>query len=106
MPLTYRRMAWLCVALLLMIAALKSHHHSATLIANIPIPMLFYSWVGMVIGLVPVIAIETLVVRIGLSGSWTDVLAAVSVANVVSTIAGVPITNVALIFVQISKGIR
>ena len=76
-------MAWHCVALLLVIAALKSPHHPATLIANIPIPTLFYSWVGMVIGLIPVVAIETLAVWIGLRGSGTDVLTAVSVVSTI-----------------------
>jgi hypothetical protein len=64
-------------------------HHA--LLADIGVPMIFVQWPLMICALLPVIAIEALVVRKRLSLSYGRAFGGAAKANVVSTLAGVPL---------------
>ena len=72
--------------------------------ANVGVPMIGITLMGMLIALVPVIAVEAYVLfaKIGTT-AWESVGTA-GVANVVSTIIGIPITWVALVILQMILG--
>src|SRR6266536_1309802 len=61
------------------------------LLADIGVPMIFVQWPLMICALLPVIAIEALVVRKRLALSYGRAFAGAAQANVVSTLAGVPL---------------
>ena len=60
------------------------------LLANVGIPMLFGEWWPMTLALLPVIAIETFVVRGSVQLPLGRALGGVAAANAVSTLIGVP----------------
>jgi hypothetical protein len=62
---------------------------SGVLAANTGIPTLAFTLPGMIILLIPVIALETFMVRRGFS-SWWPALRTMSAANVFSTLVGIP----------------
>jgi hypothetical protein len=64
-------------------------HHA--LLADIGVPMIFVQWPLMICALLPVIAIEAPVVRKRLSLSYGRAFGGAAKANVVSTLAGVPL---------------
>ena len=64
-------------------------HHAV--LADIGVPMFFVQWPLMICALLPVIAIEALVVRKRLSLSYGRAFGGATKANVVSTLAGVPL---------------
>src|SRR5438309_5133249 len=64
-------------------------HHA--LLADVGVPMIFVQWPLMICALLPVIAIEALVVRKRLSLSYGRAFGGAAKANVVSTLAGVPL---------------
>ena len=64
-------------------------HHAV--LADIGVPMIFVQWPLMICALLPVIAIEALVVRKRLSLSYGRAFGGATKANVVSTLAGVPL---------------
>src|SRR5436309_6422997 len=61
------------------------------LLADVGVPMIFVQWPLMICALLPVIAIEALVVRKRLSLSYGRAFAGAAKANVVSTLVGVPL---------------
>src|SRR5438094_902125 len=61
------------------------------LLADIGVPMIFVQWPLMICALLPVIVIEALVVRKRLALSYRRAFAGAAQANVVSTLAGVPL---------------
>jgi hypothetical protein len=61
------------------------------LLADIGVPMIFVQWPLMLFALVPVIAIEALVVCKGLTLPYGRAFAGSAKANVVSTLVGVPV---------------
>lgn len=60
--------------------------------ANVALPLIFFTLPGMALALVPVIAIESYVLMTILGLSIGYGLVVVSVANVVSTMVGIPVT--------------
>jgi len=62
---------------------------AAPLMANSGVPMIIFTLPGMVVLLLPVIALETFIVRRGFTG-WWPALRTVSAANLFSTLIGVP----------------
>jgi hypothetical protein len=64
-------------------------HH--VFLADAGVPMIFVQWPLMICALLPVIAIEALVVRKRLSLSYGRAFGGAAKANVVSTLAGVPL---------------
>lgn len=68
--------------------------------ANAGLPMLAIAWPGMGVALLPVVAIEVLVLRRLLRAArWRTVLVA-SVSNAVSTVVGIPLTWLVLVAAQ------
>ncbi len=63
-----------------------------TLLANVAVPLFFPQPLLALLALMPIIAIETLLLRRRTSVSWRDV----SVANVCSTIVGIPLALVSV----------
>ena len=59
--------------------------------ANMVIPFIAWSWIGMVYVLIPVIIVETIVLWLRIDISFFTAVSAATVANLVSTFAGIPI---------------
>ena len=59
--------------------------------ANMVIPFIAWTWIGMVYYLVPIIFVETIVLRLRIDISFVNAVSAATVANLVSTFAGIPI---------------
>lgn len=72
--------------------------------ADAGVPMLFVTFPAMLVALVPVIALETWVLGRYLRARFVHMLKPVTVANLVSTIAGIPLTWFALVVVQVLSG--
>jgi hypothetical protein len=66
-------------------------------LADVGIPMIFVTFPAMVVALVPVIGMEALLIRRRLGYKPWPVFRATAVANLVSTIVGVPLTWLALV---------
>lgn len=79
--------------------------HSAIILiclSNIGIPMIFISWPLMIVGLIPVIVIEWLVAcRLFKSMSQVRLLQLVALANLITTLIGIPITWAMLVTIQL-----
>ena len=71
-------------------------------LADPVIPMVFWQWDLMVYALIPVIAIEFLVVRRRVPLSQRQNLSGIAFANIVSTIIGVPLAYLATTIVQLA----
>lgn len=71
-----------------------------TVRADIGLPMIFLSWPGMVFALLPVIFVETIILVRRLSLRVAQVMPGVSIANMISTGVGIPITWLALVIGQ------
>jgi hypothetical protein len=72
--------------------------------ANIGVPMIFITLPMMVVGLIPVIGIETFVFRKKLAVSLRQTVRTVTVINLVSTLIGIPLTWFLLVVLQIVTG--
>ena len=72
--------------------------------ANAGVPMLFLAMPAFIVSLLPIIAIETLYISKGLGLTPGQSLKTVSIANLVSTIIGVPLTWLLLVLVQLATG--
>jgi hypothetical protein len=72
--------------------------------ADMGVPMLFVTLPKLVIGLVPVVILETFVLSFRLGKSFASQLGPAAVANLVSTLIGVPITWVLLVTLQVVSG--
>lgn len=68
--------------------------------ANAGVPMLVLTLPAMVVALIPVIVLEAVVLGRALNASAVSLLKSVSIANVTSTVVGVPITWVNLVALQ------
>jgi hypothetical protein len=72
--------------------------------ADAGIPMLFLTLPAMIIALAPIIAVESIVVGRLLGTSAISKAKSVAIANVASTVIGLPLTWVALVAVQLISG--
>ena len=82
-------MRFLVAALLLFAAPMA--------LANAGLPMLFVIWPLSAFAIVPVVAVESWVLRSMLSIDWPTSLIQMTKANLLSTIVGIPVTWVALV---------
>jgi len=73
-------------------------------LADAGIPMLFVTWPAMVIALVPVIAMEALLIRKRVVYKPWPIFRATAAANLVSTIIGIPLTWLALVACEMLIG--
>jgi hypothetical protein len=73
-------------------------HHA--LLADMGVPMIFVQWPLMLCALVPVIAVEAEVTRRGLTLPYRKAFAGAAKANVLSTLAGVPLAWVTMLAVE------
>ena len=73
--------------------------------ANAGIPMIFLTLPMMVIGLLPIILLEALVATRILELPFRKLLKCFSIANLVSTLVGIPVTWVLLVVLEILTGI-
>ena len=72
--------------------------------ADAGVPMIALAWPGMVILLIPVIAIELLVYRKMLKTQLKQSIIFTAISNAVSTIVGIPLTWVILVLIQMVSG--
>jgi hypothetical protein len=72
--------------------------------ADAGVPMLFVTLPAMVIALIPIILIESIVIGRFLGTSTLSKRKSVAIANVVSTLIGLPLTWVALLVLQLISG--
>ena len=72
--------------------------------ADVGIPMIVFTLPGMVMVLIPVIFLEMLVMKPRLSVSTKTALKVSSVANIVTTIVGIPFTWLVLVIIQFWTG--
>src|SRR5438477_1307497 len=72
------------------------------LLADMGIPMIFGQWLLMTVALLPVIAIETFVVRRSIELPTRRALGGVAAANALSTLIGVPIAWIAALGIEFS----
>ncbi len=68
--------------------------------ADAGVPMLWLVWPAAWMMLVPIIALEAVVARRVLTTGWAESLKVSTVANVVSTLAGIPLTWLALLLIE------
>jgi hypothetical protein len=73
-------------------------------LADAGIPMIFVTWPAMVIALVPVIALEALLIRKRVPYEPWPIVRATAAANLVSTILGIPLTWFALVTFEMVIG--
>jgi len=76
----------------------------ATAWANIGVPMIFVTMPAMLIGLIPIIAIEAYLIKNQLNLLPKKAIISSGVANALSTLIGVPLTWGALVLVQMVTG--
>jgi hypothetical protein len=72
--------------------------------ANAGVPMLFLAMPAFVISLLPIIAVEAFYLSKSLALSTGQSVRTVSIANVVSTVIGIPLTWVLLVLLQMVTG--
>jgi hypothetical protein len=70
-------------------------------LADIGLPMIFVQWPLMLYALVPVIVLESLLVRRWVSLTYQEAFVGASIANVVTTLAGVPLAWGAMLAIEI-----
>lgn len=74
------------------------------LLANAGLPMIGVQMEILIAALIPVVMIETLVLRYRLSMSFLRVLPASLIANLISTFIGIPFAWMALVFTELTFG--
>lgn len=72
--------------------------------ANVGIPMIALAWPAYWITYLPVVVIEGAIVRRLLSVGWRDALKHLAIANLISTLIGIPIVWLLLLGVEIALG--
>lgn len=72
--------------------------------ANIGVPMLLVTLPGMLIALVPIIAVESYVISKQLSLALGRAVKTCSIANLASTLVGIPVAWFVLVVIQIATG--
>lgn len=80
--------------LLLLLAALPAR-------ADAGVPMLFVTWPGMLLALIPVVAIEALIIRPRLKLAAGDAVRFTGIANLASTVVGIPLAWLTLVAVEL-----
>lgn len=79
--------------------------YASPAIANVGLPMLTIVWPGMIIVLIPIIFIESYCLRAMLKLPFAKSLKLMTVANLESTIIGIPLTWVALLLIEFVVGL-
>jgi hypothetical protein len=74
------------------------------IIADMGIPMIFVTLPLMVVALLPIAGLESLVYRKYLRLSWTEAFVGGLIANLWSTLAGIPLTWLLLVIGQFAIG--
>lgn len=72
--------------------------------ADAGVPMLFVTFPAMVLALIPIVLLESIVLSRVLQRKAVSLATSAATANVVSTIVGIPITLLALAFLQWATG--
>lgn len=72
--------------------------------ADAGVPMIFITLPGMLVALIPIIAIEGVILKKALHLTGKRAALASSVANVLSTVVGIPVTWVLLVVLQMVTG--
>ena len=72
------------------------------MLANIGVPMIFVQMPAMVCALIPIIIVEALLIRRWLTLPYRDAFRGVTVANLASTILGVPLAWLAMFIVELA----
>jgi len=94
---TKARKIWIVLALFVGFPSIAS--------ANAGLPMLLLVWPGFLVLLVPIVLLEAAYGRRFFPLGWKDSLGVSALANVVSTIAGIPLTWVVLLLLEMAVGI-
>jgi len=74
---------------------------TGTASADAGVPMLFVTFPAMVVALIPVVLLETVVLARTLKTRAAPLAKSAAIANVVSTIVGIPLTWVALVILEL-----
>jgi hypothetical protein len=88
---------WWCAGLAAGLALLVAPRAEA----NVGVPMLMVLWPVAVVAFVPVVAVEAVVARRVIGGGWGAAWKVSLVANLATTIAGVPVTWFVMLLVQL-----
>jgi hypothetical protein len=72
------------------------------ILADIGIPMIFVQWPLMLGALIPVVIVEALLIRRWVPLSYRDAFVGTTKANLLSTLAGIPLAWLAMFVVEIS----
>ena len=72
--------------------------------ADAGIPMLMLAWPAYILGLIPVILIESFIGTKDLGVSWGEVLPVAAIGNAVSTVVGIPLTWLAMLAIEFVVG--
>lgn len=91
----FRWIAWSVIVLFVFLA------HPLPAYANIGLPMLIYAWPAMLVLFIPVVLIEAVVATTLLGVNFLYAVQIAGVANLVSTILGIPTTWLVLVCVQV-----
>jgi hypothetical protein len=91
-------MWWRCAAAVVLV------FWSGLALANAGLPMLMVAWPLSIAALVPVVVIESWVIRRNIGLPWRASLWQMSKANVVSTLVGIPLTWVVLVAIEFGLG--
>jgi hypothetical protein len=75
------------------------------MLANVGIPMIFVQWPLMLVALIPVILIETLLIRLWLPLSTDEAFTGIAQANALSTAIGVPLAWGIMLVVEFIMGL-
>src|SRR5437764_1298645 len=71
------------------------------MLADVGIPMIFVQWPMMIGALIPVIIIEALLIRRWVELSYRDAFSGVTKANLLSTLAGIPLAWLAMFALEV-----
>ncbi len=77
---------------------------SAPASANTGLPMIFVTFPGMIVALLPIILVESYVLSRQLAIPGRMAIKASSIANVATTVVGIPLTWLALVVIQLATG--
>ena len=75
------------------------------ILADAGIPMIFVQWPMMLCALIPIIIIEALLIRRWVPLSYGQAFKGTGIANVVSTVAGIPLTWIVLVLIEVAISI-
>jgi len=75
--------------------------YASPALADAGLPMLMIVWPGLIIALIPIVALESYCLRSMLKLPFIKSLKLMTIANLESTIIGIPVTWVLLVFIEI-----